>query len=278
MSNVADAVREEVTTAISKDQLQLPTLPEVALNIRDAAEREDISVNELAEVIGGDPSLAARLLKVANSPMYRGAREIESISMAVGRLGIDYTCNLATGLAMQQMFQATSEIIDRKLRAVWAQATQVAAISTVLARTFTRLKADQAMLAGLTHNIGALPILTWAEEHDRLLNDSITLDKVIDEIHGELGGMILRNWKFPAEIAAVPTQFVQYDRTVAQADYVDVVMVAHLQTYAGTNHPCAQLDWTKISAFGRVGLDPSIDASEIEDLSEDMQAAMEMLS
>ena len=278
MSNVADAVREEVTTAISKDQLQLPTLPEVALNIRDAAEREDISVNELAEVIGGDPSLAARLLKVANSPMYRGAREIESISMAVGRLGIDYTCNLATGLAMQQMFQATSEIIDRKLRAVWAQATQVAAISTVLARTFTRLKADQAMLAGLTHNIGALPILTWAEEHDRLLNDSITLDKVIDEIHGELGGMILRNWKFPAEIAAVPTQFVQYDRTVAQADYVDVVMVAHLQTYAGTNHPCAQLDWTKISAFGRIGLDPSIDASEIEDLSEDMQAAMEMLS
>ena len=278
MSTVADAVREEVTTAISKDQLQLPTLPEVALNIRDAAEREDISANELAEVIGGDPSLAARLLKVANSPLYRGAREIESIAMAVSRLGIDYTCNLATGLAMQQMFQATSEVIDRKLRAVWAQATQVAAITTVLARNFTKLKGDQAMLAGLTHNIGALPILTWAEEHDRLLNDSITLDRVIEEIHGELGGLILRNWKFPAEIAAVPTQFMQYDRTVAQTDYVDVVMVAHLQTYAGTSHPCAQLDWTKISAFGRVGLDPSIDASEIEDLSEDMQAAMEMLS
>src|SRR4051812_49253518 len=132
MSSVADAVREEVTTAISKDQLQLPTLPEVALNIRDAAEREDISAHELASVIGGDPSLAARVLKVANSPMYRGAREIETISTAVSRLGIDYTCNLATGLAMQQMFQATSDVVDRKMRAVWAQATQVAAISTVL--------------------------------------------------------------------------------------------------------------------------------------------------
>src|SRR5262249_40207963 len=158
---------------------------------------------------------------------------------------------------------------DRKLRAVWGQATQVAAISTVLARNFTKLKSDQAMLAGLTHNIGALPILTWAEEHDRLLNDSITLDKVIDEIHGELGGMILRNWKFPAEVAAVPQQFTLYDRTVPQTDFTDVVMVAHLQTYAGTNHPCAQLDWNKISAFGRIGLDPSIDASEIEDLTED---------
>jgi HD-like signal output (HDOD) protein len=43
---------------------------------------------------------------------------------------------------------------------VWGQATQIAAISTVLARNFAKLKPDQAMLAGLTHNIGALPILT----------------------------------------------------------------------------------------------------------------------
>ena len=176
--------------------------------------------------------------------MYRGAREIETIATAVSRLGIDYTCNLATGLAMQQMFQATSEVIDRKLRSVWAQATQIAAISTVLARNFTKLKPDQAMLAGLTHNIGALPILTWAEEHDRLLNDSFTLDRVIDEIHGELGGLILRNWKFPTELAIVPVQHTVYDRDSTNTDYVDVVMVAHLQTYAGTNHPCAQLDWT----------------------------------
>jgi HD-like signal output (HDOD) protein len=278
MSGVADAVREEVTIAISKDQLQLPTLPEVALKIRDVAEREETSAAELAQVIGEDPSLAARVLKVANSPMYRGAREIETIATAVGRLGIDYTCNLATGLAMQQMFQATSEVIDRKLRSVWAQATQVAAISTVLARNFTRLKPDQAMLAGLTHNIGALPILTWAEEHDRLLNDSFTLDRVIDEIHGELGGMILRNWKFPNELAIVPVQHTVYDRDSTNTDYVDVVMVAHLQTYAGTNHPCAQLDWTTIKAFNKLGLDPSIESNELEDLSEDMKAAMDMLA
>jgi len=154
----------------------------------------------------------------------------------------------------------------------------VAAISTVLARNFTRLKPDQAMLAGLTHNIGALPILTWAEEHDRLLNDSFTLDRVIDEIHGELGGLILRNWKFPAELAIVPLQHTVYDRDGANTDYVDVVMVAHLQTFAGTNHPCAQLDWTQIRAFAKLGLDPSVDAAEIEDLSEDMKAAMDMLS
>ncbi len=278
MSSVADAVRDEVTSAISKDQLQLPTMPEVALNIREAVESRDISAAKLAEVIAGDPSLAARLVKVANSPMYRGSREIETINMAVSRLGVDQSCNLATGFAMQQMFQATSEVIDRKLRAVWAHATQVAAISSVLSKNFTRLKTDQSLLAGLTHNIGMLPVLTWAEEHDRLLNDGITLDKVIDEVHGELGAMILRNWKFAPDIADVPLLYTKYDRCSPATDYADVVMVAHLQTYAGTNHPCAQLDWTKIQAFAKLGLDPSIETGEMEDISEEFEAAMAALS
>jgi len=278
MASVADAVREEVTTAIRKDQLQLPTLPEVALNIREAAEKEDISAGELADVISADPGLAARVVKVANSPIYRGAREIETIATAVARLGINQSCSLATGFAMQQMFQATSEIVDRKLRTVWAQATQIAAISGVLARNFTRLKPDQAMLAGLTHNIGTLPVLTWAEEHDRLLNDGITLDRVIDEIHGELGSLILRNWKFPDEIAAVPETYTKFDREAHSTDYIDVVMVAHLQTIAGTNHPLAQLDWNRIQAFHNLGLDPSVESSEMEDVSEEFEAAMAALS
>lgn len=278
MEGVAAAVRDEVATAISKDQLQLPTLPEVALNIREAAEREDISAHQLAQVIAGDPGLSARIVKVANSPLFRGARETETIQAAVSRLGVDYSCNLATGFAMQQMFQATSEGVDRKLRAVWAHATEVAAISTVLARNFSKLKPDQALLAGLTHSIGTLPVLTWAEEHDRLLRDSITLDQVIDQIHGEVGSMILRSWDFPNEIAVVPLHYTDYDRKSPKTDYVDIVTVAHLQTFAGTNHPCAQLDWSKVHAFANLGLDPTIEASEMEDLSDDMEAAMQMLA
>jgi HD-like signal output (HDOD) protein len=195
----------------------------------------------------------------------------------VCRLGIVQSCNLAVGFAMQQMFQATSEIIDRRLRAVWAHATQVAAISGVLARNYTRLKPDQAVLAGLTHNIGALPVLTWAEEHDRLLNDSLTLDRVIEELHGELGSLILRNWKFPEELAMVPEWYARYDRGPHGTDYVDVVMVANLQTYAGTNHPCATLDRTSIQAFHNLGLDPSVEASEAEDVSAEYAEAMAAL-
>ena len=117
--------------------------------------------------------------------------------MAISRLGINYTCNLATGLAMEQMFQATTDVVDRKMREVWNKSTEIAGICHVLARHYTRLAPDQATLAGLVHQIGVLPILTYAEDHNELLSDSISLSHVIERIHPLIGERILKAWDFP---------------------------------------------------------------------------------
>jgi HD-like signal output (HDOD) protein len=274
MSELAEAVRDSVMTAIAEDRLQLPTMPEVALTVRAAAEQDDISASELAKVISADPGLAVRIVRVANSALYRGSHKVETVANAVSRLGLKQTCSLATGFAMQQIFQATSEVVDRKMRTVWAQSTQVASISAVLASNFTRLRADQALLAGLTHNIGTLPVLLFAEEHGRMIGDSITLDAVIEEIHGEIGALILRSWQFGEELAAVPSAYTRYDHGPHPISYVDVVMVAHLQRYAGTNHPCTQVDWSRIHAFQNLGLDPSVEVSQLDDIGEEIEGVM----
>jgi hypothetical protein len=75
----------------------------------------------------------------------------------------------------------------------------------------------------------------------------------------------------------VPEEHLNFDRTVAKADYADVVMVANLQSYIGTDHPLTQLDWSEISAFERLGLSPELNTMEVEDLSADMEAAMALL-
>ena len=160
MPDLAETIQQEVTTAVNNDELQLPALPEVALRIRDEAENQSVSAQSLGQVLSADPALSARMIKIANSPMFRAANTIENLNMALSRLGVVYAANLATGLAMSQMFQATNEIVDRKLRATWAEATNIAAISAVMAKSFTSLRPDQAALAGLTHTIGVLPILT----------------------------------------------------------------------------------------------------------------------
>jgi len=277
MSTLADKVQQELAQAIENDELVLPTLPEVALRVREAAEDPDVSIPTLAKVIGNDTALTARIIKVVNSPLLRTNREINDLQMAISRLGINYTSNLATGLAMEQMFQATTDVVDRKMREVWNKSTEIAAISHVLCRNFTRLPADQATLAGLVHQIGILPILTYAEEHNALLSDSISLNHVIDRIHPIIGEKILRAWEFPDSIATVPSQYLDFSRVSAKVDYVDIVQVATLQSYIGTSHPFTQLDWNQIPAFSKLGLDPSTLLQEDEDLSAAMDAAMSML-
>ena len=278
MSAVAEKIAQDVALAISKDDLQLPTLPEVALRIRDAAERVDVNAAGLAAVIGEDAGLAARLVKVANSPMFRATRTIEDLQTAVSRLGVEYAANLATGLAMQQMFQATNEMIDRRLRAVWSSSTEIAAICGVLARNVPGMKSDQATLAGLTHAIGTLPILSWAEENDGLIRDSMTLDQVIENMHGKLGNTILSTWGFPEEIACVPLGYLDFGRNVESADYTDIVTVAYLQSLADTDHPLSGIDTATVGAYARLGLHPDSADDDLEDLFDELEAAVQALS
>ena len=277
MKRVVETVRSEIIAAIESDQLVLPTLPEVALRVREVAEDPDASIDQMVGVIGNDAALTARIIKVANSPLLRASREIEDLKMALMRLGIEYTCNLATGLAMEQMFQATSDIVDKRLREVWSRSSEIAGICHVLCRHRTGLRPDQATLAGLVHQIGILPILTYAEEHPSLLKDSITLDTVIQSLHPEIGGRILRHWDFPEELRHVPEQYLDFQRQAAGVDYADIVTVAVLQSYMGSEHPLAKVNYEQVSAFERLGLDPDMQFAEAEDLSDEMEAAMALL-
>jgi HD-like signal output (HDOD) protein len=269
MTDLAQRVQDELIQAIEKDQLVLPTLPEVALRVREAAEDPDVNIAHLVREISNDAALSARLIKVVNSPLLRTRQEITDLSMAVNRMGITYTANLATGLAMAQMFQATSDVIDRKMREVWGRSTEVAGISHVLCRHYTKLKPDQATLAGLVHQIGVLPILSYTEENDQLLADPASLDLVIERIHPIIGDRILEAWDFPVPLRHVPTQHLDFNRNSP------TVQVAMLQSLS-SEHPLAQMDWNTIPAFAKLGISQDGDGEE-EDLSAEMEAAMALL-
>ncbi len=277
MSQIAERVRQDIIHAIKNDQLVLPTLPEVALKVREVADDPNADIEKLVAVIGNDAALSARIIRVANSPLLRASRAIEDLKTALMRLGISYTCNIATGLAMEQMFQATSDLVDMRMREVWSRSSEVAGISHVLCKHYTKLRPDQATLAGLVHKIGVLPILTYAEDHPALLSDSLTLDSVIDELHAPIGDLILQAWGFPQELARIPSQHLDFARQIPKADYADVVTVAMLQSHAGPNSSMAHVDLTQVTAFERLDLDPNIQVAEDEDLSADLEAAMALL-
>ena len=163
------------------------------------------------------------------------------------------------------------------MREVWSHSTEVAGISHVLCRHYTKLKPDQATLAGLVHEIGILPILTYVESHDSQLDDD-ALDEVIKLIHPKIGSAILKHWDFPEELIDVPSQYLNFKRNIeGKPDYVDVVMVANLQSHLNKEHPYNDLDWSSIPAFQKLGLDADVDSQESQDLSQEMADAMNLL-
>jgi HD-like signal output (HDOD) protein len=267
--------RMKLIDAINNNQIVLPTLPEVALRVRDEAEQENTTARKLAEIITTDAAISARLLQVANSPLYRPRAPIEDVQMAVTRLGNKLVKSLVTSLAMKQIYQATTDFMEQKLRKVWEDSVHVAAVSKVLAQSLPHLSNEQAMLAGLTHNIGTLPILTMAESLTDLSGNEPMLEELINALYPEIGALILKNWDFPEGIVNVPTEHNNYSRVGIEADYADVVMVARLQL--GLDD-IADEKWAEISAFDRVGLDAEINITDIEDTAEDIESVKQALS
>lgn len=268
---------EELQNAIEDNKITLPTLPEVALRVRDAVKRDNSTAKDIADIVSTDVAVSARLLQVANSPLYRGRVPIESIQMAVARLGVRLVRSLVVSLAMQQIFQATSDVLDRHFRRIWENSVQVAAISRVLAKPLDHLDTDQAMLAGLIHDIGALPILVMAESKDNLVTDETKLEFLLQQLSPTIGRLIMEKWNFSSNLVAVTEHYnnFAYDGG-PQADYVDIVMVARLQSLIGTNHPDAALNWGDIAAFAKVGLEPDVEVVEMEGAQEEMDGVKEM--
>jgi HD-like signal output (HDOD) protein len=157
---------------------------------------------------------------------------------------------------MKHMFQATNAIIDEHMREVWAKSTEVAGICHVLSRHYTRLGPDQATLAGLIHKIGVLPILRYTEEnHTGLLKNRASLQLVVNQLHPMVGKLILQAWEFPEVLAMVPEEHLNFHRLVDEVDYADLVMVANLQSYLGSEHEYTRMDWDTISAFQRAAME-----------------------
>jgi HD-like signal output (HDOD) protein len=273
---LAQKIARDIVSSIENDTLVLPTLPEIALSVREIVDNPDSGLSDLIDVINRDTALSARILKVCNSPLFRGANEISNLSMAVNRLGMQYTSNLATGLAMEQMFQATSEMIDLRMRDVWQRSTEVAGMCNVMARSHAHLNPGQATLAGLIYAIGALPVLKYVEDNDVQLT-GFALDAILDRLQPPIGKRILCKWEFPEDLRSVPKDCVEFGRQVPRVDYADLVMIAMLQSYTGSKHKYAQMDWAAIPAFARAGINPDPEADVDEDLTAQMEAAMALL-
>lgn len=237
--------------------LKLPSLPEVALRVRKAAEDENASAADIARLIALDPALSARLLRVANSALYRGSRPIDNLQTAVARLGNRTVRSLVATLAMQQLFQTPSSALKARMNELWLHSTEVATLASALAARFTKLDPHEALLAGLLHDIGALPILARAEDFPEIVGHPPRLEHTIERLHTVIGRLVLEAWDFPPLLVAAAAEHEDLGRYSAEVDYADVVLVANLHSYLGSPHRHAAVNWADVPAVAKLGLTPA---------------------
>ncbi|MGQ0530884.1 MAG: HDOD domain-containing protein [Panacagrimonas sp.] len=258
-----------IVDALTQDRLTLPTLPEVAMRIGRVTQDEGVTASKLAVEIGRDPAIAVRLLRVANSSAFSAGRRIDNLQQAVTRLGIGLVRSLVTGLALEQLFFSRSPALKERLRRSWEQSLEVAALAQVLSSQCTMLRPELAMLAGLAHEIGSLPVIRMIEMMDEEPPEPEALDRVVRSLQPRIGRLVLQAWQFPEELVEVPSRWMDFARThEGPADYVDVVTVAALQSHQHRKGRLAGIDRSRVPAFLKLDISPEVDVFELEGVQE----------
>ncbi|HSW11231.1 MAG TPA: HDOD domain-containing protein, partial [Solimonas sp.] len=202
--SLEDRFYRSIVDALTHDRLVLPSLPEVALRIGEMSRSENVSIPSMAAEISKDAAMAVRLLRVANSAFGATGRRAENLTQAITRLGLQMTRLLVTGLAVEHLFLSRSPLLQLRLRLAWSRSVEVASLAQVLARHCTVLKPEIAMLAGLVHEIGVLPIVRLAEQQPELADNPALLDPVIRRLKAKVGRLVLQAWHFPEALLDVP--------------------------------------------------------------------------
>lgn len=229
----ADAAepRQRLFHAIFRDYLagalKLPHLPDVAVRVREAVQDPDCDANEVAHLIQSDPVLAARLVQAANSPLYGVQTPIYSCKGAVMFLGLGTTRDLVLAYTLRELFQTSSALLRHRMHALWQHSVLVGAVSYVLAGMTPGLDKERALLAGLLHDIGVLPVIDYASREPMLAQDTSLLDEAIGALRGQVGAMVLRQWKFGNETVSIALEAEDWQRDPQpQAEYTDVIIIA----------------------------------------------------
>ncbi|MCP4492254.1 MAG: HDOD domain-containing protein [Gammaproteobacteria bacterium] len=221
---------DQLLQDFQQNQLQLPVLPEAALKIRQVINQPDVGSAEIIKIVQTDPVLSARLIKVANSPLYGTWREIKTVRDAVRRLGQEATRSLSFSLSLSQLFHARSSFIKQQIEQIYDEGIQVSSLAYVIARNCaSHLDPEQALLGGLLHNLGAIPILKYVDEHPGMVSDTRSLSKSLANLCVPVSRLMFEHWHFDAELLDVVESSGNWNRNTGKvADYVDIVIAARI--------------------------------------------------
>lgn len=220
---------EGLAADLNKGDLELPMFSGTAVRIQKAFQVEDVNIDEIVRLISSDPAIAARVLELANSAAVRGNSQITDLRQAVIRMGDKLVQSSVLTFALRQVKKndGLSEGSKTKLRGIWIESVELAARSYVIAKEFTKLNANEALLTGLLSVVGRLYILLKAQECG--VEDDMELDKVLADWHPAISKAIGESWNMSDELVNALEHQLETDPPLQEnATLAEVLCAARL--------------------------------------------------
>lgn len=234
-----NALTLSILDKISHNKLTLPTLPDIALRVKQTAEEDDSTILDVSNVVATDTALTTRIIRYSNSALVRGVSPITNVHDACKRIGLVKLKNLAIGMAMEQLFDSNNKQIQIKMHEFWMDTvtmTSCAVGAYSVCNKSKDLREETLFLACLVHNIGMLAILNEAETNPAEYATESYLKETADRLNPILGGQILKSWEFDQDVIYAVERWRRGDEgsNVKRVGYVDYLRLgAALNGYFG---------------------------------------------
>jgi len=244
---------QELAGDLNRGNLELPMFSESAVRIQRAFGVEEVDIDEIIRIISSDPAIAARVLELSNSAALRGAFEITEVRQAVIRMGNKLVQSSVVAFALRQAEknEGLSEESRATLKAIWEESVELAARCYVITKKYTKLNADEALLAGLLSVVGRLYIFLKSQEFGTI--DYAELEPILADWHPAIAKAIAESWGMSEDLVnALESQLETNPPVQEQASLTEILSAAKIiQQYNQSGDP---LDASEYPLLQRLGI------------------------
>ncbi len=243
---------QQLAGDLNRGNLELPMFPDSAIRIQRACGAEEVDLEEIIRIISSDPAIAARVLQLANSAAVRGAVEITEVRQAVIRLGNKLVQSSVVAFALRQVEknEELSRESRKTLKTIWDESVELAARCYVIAKQYTKLNGDEALLTGLLSVLGRLYIFLKSQEFGTM--DYAELEPILADWHPAIGKAIAESWGVSEELAkALETQQETNPPLQESATLAEVLSAAKIiHAYSQSGDPLNGSEYPLLQRLG----------------------------
>jgi HD-like signal output (HDOD) protein len=240
--------REAVINSLTNIR-NLPTVPQVMMELSNLLRDESHTQNDLTKLIGKDQSLTTKLLSIANSPLFGLPRKVSSIDLAVMLIGEEELSNIVIALSMLEAIKMDNQS-NFQYMDYWKHSMIVAAVSKKIAKDkLSKGQVADAFVAGMLHDMGIQILVKYFKtEFEKIYevysSEDITFYnaelKVIGCSHQDIGQFLVQKWSFPESLCNV---LAGHHSPIANPNENNVAAVVNLADYIVDRYKMGNVFW-----------------------------------